>query len=218
MVVKPMDLPELKNGQPTVLTHFYRGELGRMMIWRERLDRTTNWAIIAVVAIVSYEWTNEDFMHIALLLGNAVLYLLLMIEARRYMFYDAYRARVRMLETHWILPHLGQVEMPNDTEWRSVLSNDLAVPSMKITIWEALSRRLSRNYIWLFLILFAGWSLKVMISDVSLKPSVNGVMIGVAVTAFYAYLAFLLAYGRRGRQASGEFKPRSKNTPDDWRI
>jgi len=213
-----MDSQQLKDGQATVLTHFYRGELGRIMVWRERLDRTTNWAIIAVTAIVTYEWSHDDFLHVALLLGNVILYLLLMIEARRYMFYDAYRARVRMLETHWILPHLGQQEMPNDTEWRRVLATDLAVPSLKISIWEALSRRLSRNYIWMFLVLGGGWLLKVLISDVPLKPTTNGIAIAVAVGAFYCYLAFLLAIGWRKREASGEFKRRSKNAADDWRI
>ena len=33
----------------TVMIHFYRGELGRIMIWRQRLDITTNWAIVGSV-------------------------------------------------------------------------------------------------------------------------------------------------------------------------
>jgi uncharacterized membrane protein len=37
----------------TALVHYYRGELSRMMSWRDRLDRTTNWAIGALAAMLS---------------------------------------------------------------------------------------------------------------------------------------------------------------------
>ena len=30
------------------LAHFYRGEIYRSMIWRTRLDNTTNWAVVAL--------------------------------------------------------------------------------------------------------------------------------------------------------------------------
>ena len=34
------------------LSHYYRGELARMMSWRDRLDRTTNWAITGAGAML----------------------------------------------------------------------------------------------------------------------------------------------------------------------
>ena len=37
----------------TVLAHYYRGEISRMMSWRDRLDRTTNWAIGALAVMLS---------------------------------------------------------------------------------------------------------------------------------------------------------------------
>jgi uncharacterized membrane protein len=37
----------------TALVHYYRGELSRMMSWRDRLDRTTNWAIGALAEMLS---------------------------------------------------------------------------------------------------------------------------------------------------------------------
>lgn len=30
--------------------HYYRGEMGRMTSWRDRIDRTSNWAITVVAA------------------------------------------------------------------------------------------------------------------------------------------------------------------------
>ena len=32
------------------MVHYYRGELGRMAGWRDRIDRTSNWAITVVAA------------------------------------------------------------------------------------------------------------------------------------------------------------------------
>ncbi|MFY8269070.1 MAG: DUF2270 domain-containing protein, partial [Terrimicrobiaceae bacterium] len=36
----------------TALSHFYRGELGRIMVWRQRLDITTTWAITTSTTII----------------------------------------------------------------------------------------------------------------------------------------------------------------------
>ena len=35
----------------TAMSHFYRGELGRIMVWRQRLDITTSWAITVTSSI-----------------------------------------------------------------------------------------------------------------------------------------------------------------------
>lgn len=35
------------------MAHLYRGEIHRMRFWRERLDRTTNWAVIVIAAILT---------------------------------------------------------------------------------------------------------------------------------------------------------------------
>ena len=35
------------------LSHYYRGEMARMISWRDRLDRTTNWAIAGGAAMLS---------------------------------------------------------------------------------------------------------------------------------------------------------------------
>lgn len=37
----------------TVFAHFHRAEIARMAGWRDRIDRTTNWAITLVAAMLS---------------------------------------------------------------------------------------------------------------------------------------------------------------------
>ncbi|SVC24472.1 uncharacterized protein METZ01_LOCUS277326, partial [marine metagenome] len=34
-----------EHGYVVAMSHFYRGEVSRIMVWRQRLDTTTTWAI-----------------------------------------------------------------------------------------------------------------------------------------------------------------------------
>ena len=37
----------------TTMSHYHRAEIARMAGWRDRIDRTTNWAITVVAAMLS---------------------------------------------------------------------------------------------------------------------------------------------------------------------
>ncbi len=47
-------------GYVNAMSHFYRGELGRIMVWRQRLDITTNWAITSSTAIITIAFSNRE--------------------------------------------------------------------------------------------------------------------------------------------------------------
>ena len=47
-------------GYVNAMSHFYRGELGRIMVWRQRLDITTNWAITSSTAIITIAFANRE--------------------------------------------------------------------------------------------------------------------------------------------------------------
>jgi uncharacterized membrane protein len=81
-----------------VLAHYYRGEMGRMTSWRDRVDRTSNWAITVVAAMLSVSLSTPSAHHGVLLFAGVLVMLLLAIESRRYRFFDVYRSRVRRLE------------------------------------------------------------------------------------------------------------------------
>ena len=63
--------------------------------WRDRIDRTTNWAITVVAAMLSISLSTPSAHHGVLLFAMVLVLLLLVIEARRYRFFDVYRERVR---------------------------------------------------------------------------------------------------------------------------
>ena len=56
----------------TLLSHYYRGEMARMMSWRDRIDRTTNWAIGAVAAMLSVSLSSPTAHHGVLLFAMSV--------------------------------------------------------------------------------------------------------------------------------------------------
>ena len=140
----------------SVLAHFYRGELSRSIAWRQKMDMTTHWAVIATTAIISLAFSNPASSPLILPFGTALLILLLTVEARRYRFFDVWRTRVRMLEVHLLVPALYNDKRLIEGDWREVLCNDLLAPTYKMSHWEAVGRRLSRTYIWLFAIVLAG--------------------------------------------------------------
>lgn len=144
-----------------VMSHFYRGEVGRIMLWRQRLDLTTNWAIAASTGIITYALSHVEATHLVFLFANIICLFLLIIESRRYRYYDAFRARVRMLEAHFLRPAVLQQATSDEINWRGQLAEDLALPSFKISRREALYRRFGRNYVWLFMIIGGAWFVKV---------------------------------------------------------
>lgn len=94
--------------------------------------------------------------------------LLLLIEARRYRFFDVYRSRVRQLERHYFAQVMSpQAEITAD--WASTIVKSLRKPTFFITYREAVFRRIRRNYTWMYLILVMAWGLK--ISSPKLMPN-----------------------------------------------
>ncbi|MBI4614756.1 MAG: DUF2270 domain-containing protein [Planctomycetes bacterium] len=197
------------------IIHLYRGEVGRETAWRQRLDTTTNWAIIATSAMISVAYGTAGVPHFLLPLGSFLLLLLLMIEARRYRYYDVWRSRTRLLEAHFFVPMLlHDVRLPQG-DWRKRLADDLLQPSFKMSWFEAVAMRLKRNYIWLFLVLFLAWVGKI-VNDVhpldtfgdfyrALRTGPIPSWFYLAMTlVFHAVLVVLLILGlpRREREAA----------------
>lgn len=147
----------------TAMSHFYRGEIGRIMQWRGRLDNTTNWAITTTSTIFTVAFSIKDVPHIIFLFNIAIVAIMLWIEARRYRFYDAFRARVRMLEAHFLVPIVMQNESILQGDWRKLLSEDLLIPSFKISAFEAVGRRMKRNYVFIFVVILFAWITKIFL-------------------------------------------------------
>ena len=143
------------------MVHFYRGELGRIMIWRQRLDITTNWAITTTTTIVSVSFGFREMPHLIFFFNLVIVLAMLWMEARRYRFYDAFRVRVRLLEAHFMTSMISQTEKQLQGRWREELCEDLLIPTFKMTRWEAIGRRLKRNYAFIIAVILIAWTIKI---------------------------------------------------------
>lgn len=153
-------LPATSAEKANMLIHYYRGELGRMTSWRDRIDRTTNWAMTVVAGLLSVSLSTSTSHHGVVLFAMLLVSLFLMIEARRYRFFDVYRARVRQLERYYFAQALcPQAELNPD--WAAAIAKSLRSPVFLMDYREALTRRIRRNYVWMYLILLLAWGLKI---------------------------------------------------------
>jgi uncharacterized membrane protein len=195
------------------VAHYYRGEIARMSGWRDRIDRTSNWAITVVAAMLSVSLSTAASHHGVLLFAMLLVFLMLSIEARRYRFFDVYRARVRLLERNYFA-QVFDPEASRRENWARVLAADLRRPLFQISFATALTRRLKRNYCWMYLILLLAWGLKIssaklqdddikfefvrsfhdVVANAALGPVPGGAVLLIVVLF---YLAILVATLRR---------------------
>jgi uncharacterized membrane protein len=141
----------------TALAHFYRAEMHRSLVWRTRLDTTTNWAIVATLAILTTSLQNPSYAREALLLGMMSNIVFLVIEARRFRFFDVWRARVRMIEENFYGGILRRDQSSPDFQWGSYVADDLLCPRFHLTRLQAFRARLMRNFRFIFFFLLMAW-------------------------------------------------------------
>lgn len=208
----------------TTLVHYHRAEIARMAGWRDRIDRTTNWALTVAAAMLSVSLSTPTSHHGVVLFAMLITLLLLWIEARRYRFFDVYRARVRQFERYYF----AQAFSPQPdyaSNWLLILGETLRRPQFHISQRTAFARRLRRNYIYIFLILMLAWVLKLStpnlqqegssrtfvtslleaVHNAALGPLPGSVVVAVMgiLYALLVYLAFLMP-DEEGEQMHGD--------------
>src|SRR3989337_395437 len=80
----------------TAMAHYYRAEMQRANVWRQRLDNTTNWAVITAGAAISFALGSPNNHHGVILLNTLLITLFLYLEARRYRYYELFSSRGRL--------------------------------------------------------------------------------------------------------------------------
>ncbi len=202
----------------TAMVHFFRAEVQRANVWRQRLDTTTNWAVISTGATLSVAFSQPEIHHSIIILNTLLVMWFLLIEARRYRYYELWSYRVRLMETDFYAAMLVPPFHPSP-EWAESLAENLLSPKFPISIWEAFGRRLRRNYIWIFLILYASWVSKIWLfpvpaTDLSvfvLRSAVGPISGEIMIALGFAMYGFLLIVALATismTHATGEVLPR----------
>ena len=203
----------------TAMIHFYRGEVQRSNTWRNRLDTTTNWAVITAGATLSFVFSSPHNPHFVIPINSILVVIFLLMEARRYRYYEIWSSRVRILETGYFAHLLMPENRPADESWAEHLAGDLTTPHFTITEWEAVGRRLRRNYLWIFALLAASWNLKVYLSPLPARDFdafieraavgfIPGWVIFVIGVVFNAAVLIFAIGTVRLREATGEVLPK----------
>lgn len=152
MPEQKLEMPEFGAAEMGALAHLYRGEVYRSTVWRTRLDHTTNWAVVTLGIALSIAFSNNQASPLPLVLVGILIFAFLGFEARRYRYFNVWRARARWMETHFYAPMLRGEGLSNFDNWRTVLARDYCEPVYHISYLQALGRRLRRNYAWIFAI------------------------------------------------------------------
>lgn len=154
---------EFSSAEMGALAHLYRGEVYRSTIWRTRLDTTTNWAVVVTGVSFTVAFGSPDATALPLVLVGLLVSVFLLQEARRYRYFNVWRARARLMETDFYAPMLRGPGGLRDGRWNRLLAGDYDHPQFHISFFRAIGRRLRKNYAWVFAIQFLAFGGKLAI-------------------------------------------------------
>ena len=134
------------------LSHLWRGEVYRSTVWRVRFDTTTNWAVVTTGIAFSASFSAANASPLPLALVGLLVVFFLLIEARRYRYFNIWRLRARALETNFFVPMLRGDATLTEASWMQRIAQDYREPRHRISYASAVGRRVRRNYGWIFAI------------------------------------------------------------------
>jgi uncharacterized membrane protein len=220
MTEESKDKKPLTNSETiTAMAHYYRAEVVRSLTWRQRIDVTTNWAVGSTAAFLGFSFTNVHLTHAFFIFALAVTYILLYVESRRYRFYDAYEYRVKLIHQNFVFNILhGYMDTGPSASWREDLVQDILRPEYKISMLEAMALRVRAYYLFLFMVLIAGWLMKILLHpqtatswrqylDQARFANLSGVWTLGFIALFVAHLLYFRYLGYRTRAKGGSDVP-----------
>ncbi len=182
------------------MAHLYRAEVYRSTIWRTRLDTTTNWAVVTLGIALSITFASPDASALPLVLVGVLLLFFLMVEARRYRFFNVWRARCRWMETHFYAPMLHDGDLHLEENWQQTLADDYWRPRYHVTMLVSVARRVRNTYLWILLIQALAYVGKLIVhpvpaqslDEVLERASVGPISGGVIIALGGVYISLLI--------------------------
>lgn len=210
-VIDRLDLEHITRSEfVNGMAHLYRGQLSEATAWRSRTDTTTHWAVVLAATALSFVFSdNSSDRHVLIPIVSLFCTFLMLMEARRYRFYDIWRSRARMIEINFYRPLLDGSK-PTTPKWAETLAHDLEWPHFHMPWWEALGRRLRRNYQWIYAILLGSWAVVLMshptpttsLAELTTRAAVGPFSGGVVIAAMLVFYGALLVLGIYSHRAS----------------
>lgn len=152
-------------------------------VWRQRLDATTNWAVITTAAVITFAFGEAQAPHFVVLMGLVFTAFFLLMESRRYQVYHVWEVRLRLLHRYVVAPALRGESVGGSTRLESSdqvggesargisaqkgleeIAQHLGSTLPRISLLQAIGYRIRRNYGPLFTIVLLAWGLKLWAS------------------------------------------------------
>ncbi len=210
-----------KSNFVTAMVHLYRAEITRVNLWRNRLDTTTNWAVVTTAGAITFGFSSPQNPHFVMLLVLMLVLLFLNIEARRYAYYSLWYHRARLMETEFFATMLVPPFQPS-SDWGDALGDVLRNPVFPISHWESMGNRIRRNYATIFFIVLVSWFLKLtvhptpitsfqeFVARAAIGELFSGQLILAMVLLTYLFLFVMTLEGYR------RFRKRGIPRRDEW--
>lgn len=188
----------------SAVVHFYRAIVLHADVWRERLDATTNWAVVITIGVISFSFTQPESPHFVLLFLIAATWLFLIMESRRYQIYDLWRRRIRSINQFIVAPRLAAEEAPNEDEIEmglASLARDLGRAVPHLSFLDALGYRIRRNYGFVFLFTVGAWVMKILLhpseaanaAEAIERAAISGIS-GASVVALVGAISLVILF------------------------
>lgn len=209
-------MTDLEGDRSTILIHYYRAMVGRADVWRMRMDATTNWAIGATAAVISFVLGDDQTPHYVVFIAVLLTVSFLLLEARRLSFYHLWQQRAQLIEEGLIRPALRTMsDSPTDTSAFDLIANldphlGRTIPNMPRM--KAVARRLRRIYLYLFAVQVFAWAFKLaetptsasslgeVIARATTGAIPGGWIVAGVVVGFLSALAIAVAFGGVSRR------------------
>ena len=150
----------ISDKEVTPLVHLFRGEVGRLTAYRQRMDMTTNWAVSMTGVLVAFSLGSKDTPHFFFAFITMLQFFFCFVEARRHAFYVLVRHRCRLME-RGMYAHILEPGLPA-LDWRRPLRHSYMPDTKLVPLYKSFMLRLKRIYVYLVLATYMGWSFKLM--------------------------------------------------------
>ena len=200
------------------LAHLYRGEVYRSTVWRNRLDATTNWAVVATGIALSVTFSSASASPLPLALVGLLVAVFLSSRHGA----TASSTSGASAPTCWSCISSGRCcsarACRTDNGWNEVLYKDYFRPNLHITFMESVGRRLRHNYGFIFGIQVVAYLGKILIHPTPIGSldefwaraaigPLSGQLVLLAGLAFHATWITIAIRTLRSKRGSGRKRP-----------
>lgn len=147
--------PKLNKEEQTPFIHLYRAEIGRLVVYKQRLDTTIHWTFTINLFIWTLIFEFNDKKNIKkIILLKSISYLTIilfhLIDARRYISYDEVKRRCVLMEKGMYACILNENECYKD--WKKDLAQTWLNPQLiKLSLIKSMTIRLRNIFIYIYI-------------------------------------------------------------------